>query len=245
MAKSKRKTSAADDGNHATALAPPGELSVDNVVDWLERYIQDHAVQVGDALPTEEEIVKQTRLSRTSVREGLTRLRALGVVDSKRKRGMRLTRSVALLDLVRLLGSSHLPPEHKAHVKGFRSAVELGFGPEIFRQCQVADIRELQKIYDQMVAEADNAEVWPQLDREFHLKLVGISGNKLAVWFHQLLDPFFRAYAPPAYPVSKEILERHRQIVQALRKRDPYLFDHALREHHLRKLSLAEHQDDH
>ncbi|MCC6494061.1 MAG: FadR family transcriptional regulator [Pirellulales bacterium] len=216
-----------------------------DVVTWIERYINHNDVAVGDSLPTEEEIVRETKLSRTSVREGLTKLRALGLVETRRKRGMRLMRSVALLDFVRLLSSNVLPPELASHVKGFRSAVELGLGPEVFRQCEPADVQKLQRIYEQMVAEADNPEVWPRLDREFHLSLVSISRNKLAVWFHQLLDPFFRAYAPSEYPVKKEILDRHRQIVQALATGDPYLFDHALREHHLRKLSAATPEDDH
>jgi DNA-binding FadR family transcriptional regulator len=215
------------------------------VVDWIEHYIQENGIEVGDPLPTEEEIVRQTQLSRTSVREGLTRLRALGVIDTKRKRGMRLTRSVALLDLVRLLGSSELPENLKAHVKGFRSAVELGLGPEVFRKCRAADVQELRQIYEEMVAAAKDPEVWPQLDRKFHLKLVSISGNHVAVWFHQLLDPFFRAYAPVTFPVSQEILERHRLIIDALGKKDPYLFDHALREHHHRKLSADSYDADH
>lgn len=242
--KKSRRTSSRASPDSALNAKGKGEYLADNVIDWIETYIQEHGVQVGDPLPTEEEIVRRTRLSRTSVREGLTRLRAIGVIDTRRKRGMRLSRSVALLDLVRLLGSSEMPPEHKEHVKSFRSAVELGLGPEIFRQCKVRDVRDLQQIYEQMVHEANNPDVWPHLDREFHLKLVGISGNQLAVWFHQLLDPFFRAFSPASYPVSTEILDRHRQIVEALRRRDPYEFEHALREHHLRKLSAA-YEDDH
>jgi DNA-binding FadR family transcriptional regulator len=158
---------------------------------------------------------------------------------------MRLTRSVALLDLMRLLGSSELPENLKAHVKGFRSAVELGIAPEVFRRCKPADVQELRHIYEEMVKNADESEVWPQLDREFHLKLVSVSGNQVAVWFHQLLDPFFRAYAPPKFPVSREILDRHYHIVESLAKRDPYLFDHAMREHHIHKLTVDNSDSDH
>jgi DNA-binding FadR family transcriptional regulator len=239
VSKIKKGKADTDDG------VPQGELSVDSVVDWIEQYILNQKISIGDPLPTEEEIVRKTQLSRTSVREGLTRLRALGVIDSKRKRGMRLTRSVALLDLVRLLGSSELPDGLKAHVKGFRSAVELGIGPEVFRRCRPADVQELRNVYEQMVHSASDPELWPQLDREFHLKLVGISGNQLAVWFHQLLDPFFRAYAPPNYPVADEILQRHWHIIDALARKDPYLFDHAMREHHLRKLTVDSCEEDH
>ncbi|HEX5472197.1 MAG TPA: FCD domain-containing protein [Lacipirellulaceae bacterium] len=220
-------------------------MSVDSVVDWIERYIHEQQISIGDPLPTEEEIVRMTQLSRTSVREGLTRLRALGVIDTKRKRGMRLTRSVALLDLVRLLGSSKLPDNLKAHVKGFRSAIELGIAPEVFRRCRQSDVHALRQIYEQMVRNAGDPEIWPQLDCQFHLKLVSISGNQLTVWFHQLLEPFFRAYAPPSYPVSQEILERHRHIIEALAKKDPYLFDHAMREHHLHKLTAESWEGDH
>jgi GntR family transcriptional regulator, transcriptional repressor for pyruvate dehydrogenase complex len=206
----------------------------------MERYIHEKKVAVGDPLPTEEEIVRKTKLSRTNVREGLTRLRALGIIETKRKRGMRLTRSVALLDLIRLLSSNDLPPDLEPHVKGFRSAVELGLGPEIFRRCRPADVKELRQIYGEMVSHPDDAELWPQLELRFHLKLVRISGNLLANWFHQLLDPFFKVFAKPGVnqKVAAEVLDRHRQIVDALAERDPFLFDHALREHHLRKLSI-------
>jgi GntR family transcriptional repressor for pyruvate dehydrogenase complex len=241
MAKSNPKKVRSGSANGASGAEP----SVDNVVDWIERYIHDEKISIGDALPTEEEIVRKTQLSRTSVREGLTRLRALGVIDTKRKRGMRLTRSVALLDLVRLLGSSELPTDLRSHVKGFRSAVELGIGPEVFRRCTSSDIQELRQIYEQMVRSAGDSEVWPGLDCQFHLKLVSISGNQLAQWFHQLLDPFFRAYAPSSYPVSPAILDRHRRIIEALAKRDPYLFDHAMREHHLHKLTVESWDGDH
>lgn len=240
-----RKVNSRTRGKNSKDGSPRSEHPVDSVVDWIEQYIHEQGISIGDPLPTEEEIVRETRLSRTSVREGLTRLRALGIIDTKRKRGMRLTRSIALLDLIRLLGSSELPPNLKAHVKGFRSAVELGIGPEVLRRCSPADVKELRQIYEQMVENAPDSEVWPQLDRQFHLKLVSVSGNHLAVWFHQLLDPFFRAYAPPSYPVSREILERHRHIVEALAKKDPYLFDHAMREHHLHKLTVDSCDEDH
>lgn len=221
--------------------------SVESVVDWMERYINEQNISVGDPLPTEEEIVRKTKLSRTSVREGLTRLRALGIIDTKRKRGMRLTRSVALLDLIRLLSSSELPPNLIAHVKGFRSAVELGLGPEMFRRCRSADVKELRQIYEEMVQKSDDPQVWPQLELRFHLKLVSISGNLVAMWFYQLLDPFFQVFAKPGCnsAVASIVLDRHRQIVDSLAKKDSYLFDHALREHHLRKLSIDGSEIDH
>jgi GntR family transcriptional regulator, transcriptional repressor for pyruvate dehydrogenase complex len=234
MRKSASTLRATPSNNGATA-AP-----ADTVVDWMEQYIQEKRVAVGDSLPTEEEIVRLTKLSRTSVREALTRLRALGIIETKRKRGMRLIRSVALLDLIRLLSSTTLPAKLEPHVRGFRSALELGLGPEIFRRCKPADVKELREIFDEMVAHARDAAAWPKLEMKFHTKLVGISGNRLAYWFHQLLDPFFDVFAKPGPTkvINSTVLDRHRSIVDTLANREPFQFEHALREHHLRKLSI-------
>ena len=234
------RKSSSDGRNKPSVNGAATTSPAETVVDWVERYIHEKKIAVGDPLPTEEEIVRKTKLSRTSVREGLTRLRALGIIETRRKRGMRLTRSVALLDLTRLLSSSTLPANLEPHVRGFRSAVELGLGPEIFRRCRPADVKELRRIYEEMVAHSRDAVAWPQLEMQFHMKLVSISGNLLANWFHQLLDPFFEVFAKPGTNliIATAVLDRHQRIVDALANKDPFQFEHALREHHLRKLSI-------
>ena len=54
--------------------------NLDRFLSWFEKYLADHQIQVGDALPSEEEIVQLVGISRTAVREALMRLRALGLV---------------------------------------------------------------------------------------------------------------------------------------------------------------------
>jgi DNA-binding FadR family transcriptional regulator len=124
-------------------LASTNGNLTDAILCWIENYIEENHLQVGDALPTEDIIVKETGTSRTSAREALSRLRALGVIESRRKRGMRLIRPLDLIDLARVLGNNTIPPDLVCHVGGFRSALELGMESEIFRRASNQDITEL------------------------------------------------------------------------------------------------------
>ena len=212
-----------------------GALS-DQILEWFENYIETNGIEIGDPLPSEDFIVKETGISRTSVREALTRLRALGVVDSRRKRGMRLVRSPGLFDLYRLLGADVIPDHLVGHVGGFRSSLEMGMESEIIRRATDEDIAELREIFEQMVAHASDVDAWVELDLQFHEKLIRITGNKVAIWLSQLFRPFFLHVRAHESSMSLTTQEKHRHIVSALEYRDPIAFNLALREHHYQKL---------
>ncbi|HPA46341.1 MAG TPA: FCD domain-containing protein [bacterium] len=214
--------------------------ATDGIFQWIGEYIRKQHIGIGDALPSEDYIVQRTGMSRTSVREALTRLRAIGVIDSRRKRGMRLQRSFALLDFTRLLTDNNIPQELYGHMGGFRSALEIGLAPEMFRRATYQDVADLRQIYKEMANREVSQNTWYLLDRKFHERLIQITENKMAIWFWQLLDPYFQYMAPSAmqYPISESNLEKHRSIVTALENRDPYAFLNAIQAHHLHKIAF-------
>ena len=224
--------------NRESVKPNSSETACDQILNWFEQYITDQKIAIGDTLPSEDFIVQATKMSRTSVREAFTRLRALGVVESRRKRGMKLMRSPALLDLARLLGNSHIDEELIGHVGGFRSALEIGLESEIFKRTTNDDIAELQRIYKAMVAHADDPDLWNNLDCAFHEKLIRITDNKVAIWLSQLFKPFFQVVRGHVTSMSDITRERHRRVLTALENRDPVAFHDAMREHHYRKLSF-------
>lgn len=210
----------------------------DAILCWIENYIEENHLQVGDLLPTEDTIVRETGTSRTSAREAITRLRAFGVIESRRKRGMRLIRPLDLIDLARVLGSNAIPPELVSHVGGFRSALELGMESEIFRHATNQDIIELRQLYEGMVAHSQDPKEWSELDSDFHQRLIRITGNKVAIWMSNLFGPFFEHIQMHESAMSESTREKHLHIVQALERRDPVAFQEAMREHHCSKIGL-------
>ncbi|MFH1742911.1 MAG: hypothetical protein ABIH23_28230, partial [bacterium] len=77
-------------------------------------------------------------------------------------------------------------------------------------------------------------------------KLVRITGNKMAIWFWQLIDPFFKWLSPTASenPISPETLQKHRHMLVALEEGDPFEFENAVRVHHLWKISYGDERYD-
>ena len=61
---------------------------VDKVEKSIIDYIKNNALKVGDALPKELEIAESLGVSRTAVREAMLRLRTLGLIESRKHRGM-------------------------------------------------------------------------------------------------------------------------------------------------------------
>ena len=69
------------------AIKPAIKLS-DQVASALEAEIREGRIQAGDKLPTEAALAQQFEVSRTVVREAISRLKSLGLVDSRQGSGV-------------------------------------------------------------------------------------------------------------------------------------------------------------
>ena len=65
----------------------PPSASPDLIAERLTRAIREGALQPGDRLPTELELARDFGVGRTSVREGLQKLRAHGLIESRKGLG--------------------------------------------------------------------------------------------------------------------------------------------------------------
>ena len=65
-------------------------IRANRVVDGIQEMIQREAIPPGGRLPTEHALARRFRVSRPLVREAIQALRALGVVESKPRVGLRV-----------------------------------------------------------------------------------------------------------------------------------------------------------
>lgn len=206
------------------------------VLQKIEDYISDNNIKIGDALPSEDFFVSYTSASRTSVREAITRMRSMGIIESRRRRGMKLIRSVALMDFIHFLTDEQPSTETLGHLGEFRSALELGLVPKIFRRITGDEVAALRKTYEQLAACLQDEAAWVEYNREFHRILIGATGNKMASWFWNMLHPFYQSLVSSSVDEREASLKRHLGIILALEKRDPFLFQQAMHEHHLARI---------
>ena len=196
----------------------------------LSRIIADK-LGVGDRLPSEEELGEEFGVSRLCVREALRGLKFLGVLETGTRGGTRI-RGVDFPLLNRVLGFQiAVSGLSYREVLDARVALELGALEHIAAQLEPEQLPDFEALMSDTRGMDDAAR-----DCAFHRKLLGLGGNPVLNSFSQLLEIFF-ACAPglsaPTADAAKhaEVEREHREIIEALRQRNPDLARGLLRRH--------------
>lgn len=215
-----------------------GEIDTSSLVDKAEAriiyFIQQNKLKVGDVLPKELDLSESFGVSRTVVREALLRLKAIGLIESKKHKGAVLKNPDVLGSLRKVFHPSILDSETLKDMFEMRLALEVGMADFIVSKITEEDIKELEEIAETVVS-GDTAYPW-QIDDEirFHGKLYKISGNKVLMELQELLFPIFQ------YVHQSGLLERaivagefvsHKELVQVLKNRDAEAYRRAIRQH--------------
>ena len=113
---------------------------VDKVEDSLVDLLQKRKLSVGDVIPKEIELAEALGVSRTVVREALTRLRIMGLIESKKKKGSVIT-SPDIFGLMSKSMNPHiLAPDTLKEIFEIRLVLEIGMADLLFHRITKEDI---------------------------------------------------------------------------------------------------------
>ncbi|WP_286847120.1 MULTISPECIES: FadR/GntR family transcriptional regulator, partial [unclassified Proteiniphilum] len=107
---------------------------VDQVEDKLLNYFKEKDLQKGDAIPNEMELTASLGVSRSVVREALSRLKMMGIVETRTRRGMLLSEPSIFGGMKRAVDPRILSEDTLFDILGFRIVLEIGICSEIFRK---------------------------------------------------------------------------------------------------------------
>lgn len=166
------------------------ETMADIVELRLREFFKKKSFKPGDALPKEMELVEALGVSRNVVREALSRLRMLGLVETKKKRGMILARPDVLGTFERVLDPLIIDQSTLQDLFELRLVLEMGLADLLFLRKTEKDIAELEEI---ALNENRGSEKGFRVQNEiaFHGKLYEISGNNTLKRFQVMLMPVF------------------------------------------------------
>ncbi|RQO74630.1 FadR family transcriptional regulator [Pedobacter sp. KBW06] len=207
---------------------------VDRVEANLVQLLQVKKLKIGDSIPTEMELCTSLGVSRTVVREALLRLRMMGLIESKKKRGMIIT-SPDLFGILRKSMNPHiLDEETLKEIFEIRLVLEIGMADFLFNRITADDIKDLKEIIEKQ-PEAPKDYIF-EIEHEitFHGKLYEIAGNKTLKNFQKMLLPIFdyvhnSGLLKESVSISKFV--SHKGLVDILENGSPELFRNAMRNH--------------
>jgi DNA-binding FadR family transcriptional regulator len=218
-----------------TRLRPVENLSqVDKIEQQLEEYLKHENFHPGDALPKEIDLAKALGVSRTAVREAISRFKMLGIIESRKNRGMVITRPDVLTNMARVMHPKLLDGSTMKDIFEMRLVIEMGLGDILFLRKTPESIKRLEEIAEKEDKTQDKIERL-KYDIEFHSQLYRISGNKTIIRFQKMLLPIFD-YVNAGLSVRQELpniknLATHWDLIEELKKGTPAGFRNKMQSH--------------
>jgi GntR family transcriptional regulator, transcriptional repressor for pyruvate dehydrogenase complex len=193
--------------------------AVKSILDVLKREILA-TMRPGDLLPNERSLAERFGVGRNTIREAMIFLEAYGLVE-KTQRGPRVTdaeRSFAHVFSTFDSGFDRSLATYRDLIE-FRRHLELGILDRVFANITDDGIAELDAIVDRMAHTLTSSEA-AALDYDFHAKMIEISGNSVLQRLYKVMGSTLTYYMEIGKPKhAEETVVRHRQIVDALRRR--------------------------
>src|SRR5262245_41399398 len=157
-----------------------GASLVDNVVEQVQNLIAKGHLESGDRLPREDELVTKFGVSRTVLREALSRLEATGLVTIQRGRGMFVSDPSCVASCARLLRNAMTPTgKRRAQCMEFRRISEVQTARRTAELAKAEELDELERLCLEMKREDQDFIESVRIDFTYHLRIVEISGNEL------------------------------------------------------------------
>ncbi len=210
-------------------LLPIGNNSMADIVELrLREYLKKKVFKPGDSLPKELEIAEALGVSRNVVREALSRLRMLGMIETRKKRGMILARPDILGAFERVLDPLIIDDETLQDIFELRLVLEMGLADLLFLRKNDKDLAELEKIAKKEIVKDETFRLINEID--FHGKLYEMTGNNTLKRFQIMLLPIF-AYVTKLEKKPIRGTVNHLQLVEILRSGTKEDFKKGMYEH--------------
>lgn len=195
------------------------------IVKHLVERIRDGEFAPGDRLPSERLLQEELGVGRLSLREGLARLSALGIIRIDHGKGAFVERAASSHSLAHALLPAFKVGDRKAlhDLVQSRALIEAEVSGLAAQHRDEADIEILQTILNTPDIKLMNEEELAEVDLAFHMEIARVADNAFLVimlkalrtHIHDYLVHYVRAMNDPV-----RVMKRHLPILQAIVDQD-------------------------
>ena len=196
--------------------------------------LQERKLTVGDVIPKEIELAQRLGVSRTVIREALTRLRIMGLIESKKKKGSVITSPDLFGMMSKSMNPHILDQDTLKEIFEIRLVLEIGMADLLFHRIKKEDIQQLKEIVSNEPPATQYHLFNIEHEIAFHGKLYEITGNSTLKKFQKMLLPVFD-YVHHSGLLKKQPLLKtfvsHKDLVSILENGNPEQFRNGMRNH--------------
>ncbi|WP_084151035.1 GntR family transcriptional regulator [Azohydromonas australica] len=196
------------------------------VAEHLRQQIFNRELEPGSWID-EQKLTAALGISRTPLREALKVLAVEGLVTMKLRRGAYVT---------------EMSTQDVSQVYHLLGVLESDAAAEVARKASDAELAELNKLHEQLEAQAQQRDAFFSINEEFHHRLLQVAGNR---WRSQIVNDLRKVMKLNRHHSLfrqgrvAESLAEHRALVQALLARDAEQSQALMRAHFENGLAAA------
>ncbi|WDP90582.1 MAG: FadR family transcriptional regulator [Desulfobacter sp.] len=199
----------------------------DQVFDQIREWIYRGKLKPGEKLLTERELAQAMGVSRTTIRDAVQRLAAMGLIIQKQGQGTFVKPMEGPMSgpIARAMETQDASLEELLEV---RMGLECNSAALAARRADEADISALEQSIIEMEEAADSGHLGAEADTAFHMALAYAAKNSLNILimknfydylFHGIKESRIGLYETPGN--IEEIIKQHKNILDAIKERDP------------------------
>lgn len=206
----------------------------ETVRDYVKHYIVENGLTAGAALPPEQQLAEELGVGRSSVREAVKALQAMGIIEVRHGNGL-FVREYNFDPILETLGYGlRLDETMLAQLAQVRFLLERAAIEDAVQCISEDDLAQLDAVIATWQQRVRENQPYVDMDKAFHHILYGALHNPM---LDKLIEVFWVAFESVDNPIIQEEkplqqeIDDHRAILQALRARDATLAKVALMAH--------------
>ncbi len=211
----------------------------EEVSEILYEKIRSGVLKPGDRLDSVEQLAEQLQVSRSAIREALSALNAMGLIDIKQGSGT-FVKSVQPNQLDFPLSTVILTNKQDvSHLLEVRKIIEVGAAASAAIHRTEEDIQSMLQILDEMKQVQGDGELGEKVDFQFHAAISTASQNPLLATLLDQVSGLMietmketrRIWLYSKKTTSEKLYDEHMQIFLAIKQQNEELAKQAMASH--------------
>ena len=194
----------------------------EEIVDQIRGLIASGELQAGDQLPSERELAERFQVSRASIREALTALQVLGVLERSRTGGGLAARTNHVWFTIAPLNGYPATGGHLLEQIEVRRMIEPEMGRLAAERAQADDVERIGACLRQMDADIQAGGLGAEADAAFHAAIATCTGNELLTQIVAVIGQTIREHRElfQTPEGARQSLAEHGEILAAIERGD-------------------------
>lgn len=205
----------------------------DQVYEQLKEQLISGVWKQGDKIPSENELVALFNVSRVTVRQALSKLITLGLLETKLGEGTFVKEITPGVYMKEMIPYIYLNKDSFREVLEFRLVIEVETAGIAAEKITDKDIARLERCLNRMIDYKDELGKYVHEDLHFHMIIAKSTQNSLIIQVNNIVREIIRETIKN---VTEEIgievgLKYHKLLIDSFKQRDAEMAKKMMREH--------------